>query len=70
MNVLTHCNAGWLAFVDVAAPPRDVCAQSWEEVPRFLRETRPRSQGATLTAWELAQQKSRIKLLRTMPQVI
>jgi methylthioribose-1-phosphate isomerase len=58
MNVLTHCNAGWLAFVDVGsatAPLYAVQAQR-KKFHVYCDETRPRSQGATLTAWELAQQ--------------
>ncbi len=59
MNVLTHCNAGWLAFVDVgsATAPMYAAQQEGRKFHVFCDETRPRSQGATLTAWELAQQK-------------
>jgi S-methyl-5-thioribose-1-phosphate isomerase len=58
MNVLTHCNAGWLAFVDVgsATAPLYAAQQAGRKFHVFCDETRPRSQGATLTAWELAQQ--------------
>lgn len=59
MKVLTHCNAGWLAFVDIGsatAPLYEAQAQG-KDFHVFCDETRPRSQGATLTAWELAQQK-------------
>ena len=58
MNVLTHCNAGWLAFVDVgsATGPMYAAQAQKKEFHVFCDETRPRSQGATLTAWELAQQ--------------
>jgi methylthioribose-1-phosphate isomerase len=59
MNVLTHCNAGWLAFVDIGsatAPMYEAQAQK-KRFHVYCDETRPRSQGATLTAWELAQQK-------------
>ena len=58
MNVLTHCNAGWLAFVDVgsATAPMYAAQAAGKEFHVFCDETRPRSQGATLTAWELAQQ--------------
>lgn len=55
LNVLTHCNAGWLATVDwgtALAPVYD----AWERgVPLhvWVDETRPRNQGAGLTAWEL-----------------
>ncbi|HXL56122.1 MAG TPA: S-methyl-5-thioribose-1-phosphate isomerase [Chitinophagaceae bacterium] len=55
VNILTHCNAGWLAFVDhgsATAPvyeafERDINVHVWVD------ETRPRNQGAGLTAWEL-----------------
>ena len=58
MNVLTHCNAGWLAFVDVgsATAPMYAAQAQGKKFHVFCDETRPRSQGATLTAWELAQQ--------------
>src|ERR1051325_5055498 len=59
MNVLTHCNAGWLAFVDVgsATAPMYAAQAQGKRFHVFCDETRPRAQGATLTAWELAQQK-------------
>ena len=59
MNVLTHCNAGWLAFVDFgsATAPLYTAQAQGKRFHVFCDETRPRSQGATLTAWELAQQK-------------
>lgn len=59
MSVLTHCNAGWLAFVDVgsATAPLYAAQARGRKFHVFCDETRPRSQGATLTAWELAQQK-------------
>jgi S-methyl-5-thioribose-1-phosphate isomerase len=58
MNVLTHCNAGWLAFVDVgtATAPIYAAQNEGKKFHVFCDETRPRSQGASLTAWELAQQ--------------
>ena len=58
MNVLTHCNAGWLAFVDVgtATAPLYEAQKLGKKFHVFCDETRPRSQGATLTAWELSQQ--------------
>jgi methylthioribose-1-phosphate isomerase len=58
MNILTHCNAGWLAFVDVgtATAPLYAAQVRGKKFHVFCDETRPRSQGATLTAWELAQQ--------------
>ncbi|HXE42918.1 MAG TPA: s-methyl-5-thioribose-1-phosphate isomerase, partial [Candidatus Baltobacteraceae bacterium] len=59
MKVLTHCNAGWLAFVDIgtATAPMYAAQAQGKKFHVFCDETRPRSQGATLTAWELAQQK-------------
>lgn len=59
MRVLTHCNAGWLAFVDVgsATAPMYAAQAAGKKFHVFCDETRPRSQGATLTAWELAQQR-------------
>ena len=58
INVLTHCNAGWLAFVDIgsATAPLYAAQAQRKKFHVFCDETRPRSQGATLTAWELAQQ--------------
>jgi methylthioribose-1-phosphate isomerase len=57
-RVLTHCNAGWLACVDVgtATAPLYAAQAAGRRFHVFCDETRPRSQGATLTAWELAQQ--------------
>jgi methylthioribose-1-phosphate isomerase len=58
LNVLTHCNAGWLAFVDhgTALSPVYVAAAAGMAVHVWVDETRPRNQGARLTAWELGQQ--------------
>ena len=58
MRVLTHCNAGWLAFVDVgsATAPLYAAQAAGRQFHVFCDETRPRCQGASLTAWELAQQ--------------
>ena len=58
MRVLTHCNAGWLAFVDVgsATAPLYAAQAKGKSFHVFCDETRPRSQGAALTAWELEQQ--------------
>jgi S-methyl-5-thioribose-1-phosphate isomerase len=57
-NLLTHCNAGWLAFVDIgsATAPMYAAQAQGKKFHVFCDETRPRCQGATLTAWELAQQ--------------
>jgi len=59
MRILTHCNAGWLAFVDIgtATAPLYAAQKNGKMFHVFCDETRPRCQGATLTAWELAQQK-------------
>jgi S-methyl-5-thioribose-1-phosphate isomerase len=59
LRILTHCNAGWLAFVDVgtATAPMYAAQAEGKKFHVYCSETRPRSQGATLTAWELAQQK-------------
>ena len=56
MRVLTHCNAGWLAFVDwgSALAPIYRAHAAGTELFVYATETRPRSQGAKLTAWELA----------------
>ncbi len=58
MSILTHCNAGWLAFVDIGSATASMYAAqaAGKKFHVFCDETRPRSQGATLTAWELAQQ--------------
>jgi len=57
VNVLTHCNAGWLAFVDwgTATAPIYVAHERGIPVHVWVDETRPRNQGARLTAWELGQ---------------
>jgi S-methyl-5-thioribose-1-phosphate isomerase len=58
MTVLTHCNAGWLAFVDIgtATAPLYAAQTTGKRFRVLCDETRPRCQGASLTAWELAQQ--------------
>jgi methylthioribose-1-phosphate isomerase len=55
VNVLTHCNAGWLATVDwgTATAPIYMAHDKGLPVHVFADETRPRNQGAALTAWEL-----------------
>ena len=57
LNVLTHCNAGWLATVDwgTALAPVYVAAERGLPLHVWVSETRPRNQGASLTAWELSQ---------------
>ncbi|HVU33861.1 MAG TPA: S-methyl-5-thioribose-1-phosphate isomerase [Opitutaceae bacterium] len=55
VTVLTHCNAGWLATVDVgtATAPIYAAHDAGVKVHVWVDETRPRNQGASLTAWEL-----------------
>jgi methylthioribose-1-phosphate isomerase len=55
VNVLTHCNAGWLATVDwgTALAPIFKAHRAGIPVHVWVDETRPRNQGASLTAWEL-----------------
>lgn len=57
VNILTHCNAGWLAFVDIGSATAPIYAAHDAGIPVhvWVDETRPRNQGARLTAWELAQ---------------
>lgn len=57
LNVMTHCNAGWLATVDwgTATAPMYLAHDKGLPVHVWVRETRPRFQGAGLTAWELGQ---------------
>ncbi len=59
INILTHCNAGWLATVDwgTAIAPIYKAHNAGVDVHVWVDETRPRNQGAHLTAWELAQHK-------------
>jgi methylthioribose-1-phosphate isomerase len=56
VNVLTHCNAGWLATVDygTATAPIYLAVEEGLQVHVYVDETRPRNQGAQLTAWEMA----------------
>ena len=55
VNILTHCNAGWLATVDygTATAPIYLAKDAGIPVHVYVDETRPRNQGAQLTAWEL-----------------
>jgi methylthioribose-1-phosphate isomerase len=57
MNVLTHCNAGWLAFVDYGSATAPIYAAHDSGLPVhvWVAETRPRNQGSKLTAWELGE---------------
>jgi methylthioribose-1-phosphate isomerase len=56
VNILTHCNAGWLAFSDWGSATSPIYAAHRRGIPVhvWVDETRPRNQGARLTAWELA----------------
>jgi methylthioribose-1-phosphate isomerase len=56
LNILTHCNAGWLAFVAIGSATAPIYAShdAGRPVHVWVDETRPRNQGARLTAWELA----------------
>lgn len=58
VNILTHCNAGWLAFTDYgsALAPIYAAKEAGIDVHVWVDETRPRNQGASLTAWELSEQ--------------
>ena len=58
-RILTHCNAGWLAFVDFGSALSPVYAahRKGKKIFVFVDETRPRGQGARLTAWELKNEK-------------
>jgi methylthioribose-1-phosphate isomerase len=57
VNVLTHCNAGWLAFVDYGSATAPIYAahDGGVAVHVWVDETRPRNQGSKLTAWELGE---------------
>jgi methylthioribose-1-phosphate isomerase len=57
INILTHCNAGWLAIVDMgtALAPIYELQKRGRKVHVWVDETRPRNQGANLTAWELSE---------------
>lgn len=57
VNILTHCNAGWLAFVDYGSATSPIYAafDKGINVHVWVDETRPKNQGASLTAWELGQ---------------
>ncbi len=58
INILTHCNAGWLAFVDYgsATAPIYAARDAGIDIHVWVDETRPWNQGAKLTAWELQQE--------------
>lgn len=58
VNILTHCNAGWLACIDwgTATAPMYKAFRKGIPIHVWVDETRPRNQGARLTAWELSQE--------------
>ncbi len=58
VNILTHCNAGWLAFVDYGSATAPIYEAHRENIPIhiWVDETRPWNQGTKLTAWELQQE--------------
>ncbi len=58
VNILTHCNAGWLAFVDFGSATAPIYAARDAGIPVhvWVDETRPWNQGSRLTAWELQQE--------------
>lgn len=57
VNIMTHCNAGWLATVDrgTATAPLYLAKEKGLDIHVYVSETRPRNQGAQLTAWELGE---------------
>ena len=65
VNVLTHCNAGWLATVDwgTATAPIYMAHDLGIDIHVWVDETRPRNQGASLTAWELGRHGVRHTLI-------
>jgi methylthioribose-1-phosphate isomerase len=58
INILTHCNAGWLCAVDWGTATAPIYRAADKKIPIhvYVDETRPRNQGAALTAWELSEQ--------------
>jgi methylthioribose-1-phosphate isomerase len=58
VNILTHCNAGWLACIDWGTATAPIYKAYHKNIPVhiWVDETRPRNQGARLTAWELSQE--------------
>ena len=59
INILTHCNAGWLAAIDWGTALAPIYKAARKKIPIhvWVDETRPRNQGALLTAWELKNEK-------------
>ncbi len=64
-RIETHCNAGWLGFVDYgsAVAPMYVAKEQGKDIFVWVDETRPRSQGARLTAWELGHENIPHKII-------
>jgi methylthioribose-1-phosphate isomerase len=71
-GIETHCNAGWLALVDYgsALAPIYEAHKSGKNIFVYVDETRPRSQGARLTAWELNQEGVLMPLFTTTQERI
>ena len=69
VEILTHCNAGWLAAVDwgTALAPIYLAHDRGIPIHVWVDETRPRNQGASLTAWELGSTACRTPSSPTMP---
>jgi methylthioribose-1-phosphate isomerase len=65
VNILTHCNAGWLATVDwgTATAPIYMAHDAGIDIHVWVDETRPRNQGAALTAWELGRHGVKMTLV-------
>ncbi len=65
INILTHCNAGWLATIDYGTATAPIYLAHDKGIPLhvWVDETRPRNQGAKLTAWELGQHGIRYTLI-------
>ena len=72
VNILTHCNAGWLATVDwgTALAPIYLAHDAGMPLHVWVDETRPRNQGASLTAFELGAMACRTPSSPTMPAAI
>ena len=72
VNLLTHCNAGWLACIEygTATAPIYAAFEKGIDVHVWVDETRPLNQGARLTAWELGKHGISTRLLLIMPAVI
>jgi S-methyl-5-thioribose-1-phosphate isomerase len=64
-RILTHCNAGWLAFVNygTALSPIYMAQQDGKDIFVYVDETRPRGQGARLTAWEFKNENIKHKII-------